>query len=321
MSASHIDHDHGDTAALPPKVVEVADRVFAYVQPDGSWWINNTGFVRRQTARSCRIDTCSTERRTRAYLDAMVETVAGLAPRVLVNTHHHGDHTNGNCLLPFATDRRPHAVPRGDAADGHPALSTASGSRSSGASSPRPRLRDLRATASTSTSTTCGSSCIHFDRRRPHDQRRRRVDPRAPGPVHRRPRLQRRHALRPHGLGRRLDRGAGSPRRSSTPPSSCPGHGEPCGARDASSRCLVPAAWSRRPRPRRTRPGLTPLEAARDADLGAFAELLDPERLVGNLHRAFAECDGAPPGAPIDVAAALLDMVTYNGGVPLRCMA
>jgi hypothetical protein len=34
-----------------------------------------------------------------------------------------------------------------------------------------------------------------------------------------------------------------------------------------------------------------------------YADLLDAERIVGNLHRAYAELDGAARGAPIDVAA------------------
>ncbi|GAC1374455.1 MAG: MBL fold metallo-hydrolase [Acidimicrobiales bacterium] len=67
--------------------------------------------------------------------------------------------------------------------------------------------------------------------------------------------------------------------------------------------------------------GLTPLETARETDLGGFANLTDSERIVGNLHRAFAELDGAARGAKIDVAAALVDMVTYNGGKPLSCSA
>ena len=54
------------------------------------------------TAQWSSIDTCSTEKRTRAYLEKSTE-IAGRVPRRLVNTHHHGDHTNGNCLLPFAT--------------------------------------------------------------------------------------------------------------------------------------------------------------------------------------------------------------------------
>jgi cyclase len=65
----------------------------------------------------------------------------------------------------------------------------------------------------------------------------------------------------------------------------------------------------------------SPLEAARACDLGEFAELKDVERIVGNLHRAYAELDGHPRGARIDLRAALADMVTYNGGQPLTCLA
>jgi cyclase len=67
--------------------------------------------------------------------------------------------------------------------------------------------------------------------------------------------------------------------------------------------------------------GLTPLASAREADLGRFGGWLDPERIVGNLHRAYAELDGGERGAPIDLAAAIGDMVTYNGGRPLTCHA
>jgi cyclase len=66
--------------------------------------------------------------------------------------------------------------------------------------------------------------------------------------------------------------------------------------------------------------GLSPLELAKRTDLGPFAELTDSERLVGNLHRAYAELDGAAPGAPMNIAAALQDMVAFHGG-PLRCLA
>src|ERR1700678_3287954 len=100
MSSSHADHaDLG-----PAQVTEVADGVYAYVQPDGSWWINNTGFVVGTAGGLC-IDTSATEGSPRAFFGARdaVDAVAGPGRRTLVNTHHHGDHTNGNCLLPFAT--------------------------------------------------------------------------------------------------------------------------------------------------------------------------------------------------------------------------
>jgi cyclase len=66
---------------------------------------------------------------------------------------------------------------------------------------------------------------------------------------------------------------------------------------------------------------LSPLDAARQADLGAYAALTDAERVVGNLHRAYLELAGGDRGAPIDVVAALRDMVAYNGGRPLTCHA
>jgi cyclase len=70
-----------------------------------------------------------------------------------------------------------------------------------------------------------------------------------------------------------------------------------------------------------TAAGVPPLEAARSARLDDFAGLTDPERLAGNLHRAYADLSGAAPGAPIDVGAALADMIAYNGGRPLACLA
>src|SRR6266576_3023334 len=90
MSSSQRDH----TTLAAPRVEQVSAGVFAYVQPDGSWFLNNTGFlVGRDGVVS--IDTTSTERRTRAYLDTIAR-VTDRPVRTLVNTH-------GNCLLPLAT--------------------------------------------------------------------------------------------------------------------------------------------------------------------------------------------------------------------------
>ena len=87
----------------PPRVEEVSDGVFAYIQLDGSWGLNNTGFIVGRDA-VVAIDCCFTERRTRWLLDA-IRRYAGMKPvRALINTHHHGDHTHGNHLfLPEAT--------------------------------------------------------------------------------------------------------------------------------------------------------------------------------------------------------------------------
>ncbi|MGA2528856.1 MAG: hypothetical protein ABSG36_06800 [Acidimicrobiales bacterium] len=99
-----------------------------------------------------------------------------------------------------------------------------------------------------------------------------------------------------------------------------PGHGPPGGI-EMINTCGSYLRWLQQRAEEAAAAGLTPLEAARELDLGAFASLRDPERLAGNLHRALAECKGARPGEPIDIMGALHDMITLNGGTPLRCMA
>ena len=98
MSAGH---PHGPSDLPPPETQEVSNGIFAYLQPDGSWGLNNTGFIVGRGG-VVAVDTCFTESRTRALLEAMGK-VTDLPVRTLVNTHHHGDHTNGNYLLPSAT--------------------------------------------------------------------------------------------------------------------------------------------------------------------------------------------------------------------------
>ena len=68
------------------------------------------------------------------------------------------------------------------------------------------------------------------------------------------------------------------------------------------------------------RSGTSALDAARQLDLGEFVGLTDHERIVGNLHRALYELDGGAPGGPMNVPAAIMDMVAFNGGQPLRCV-
>jgi cyclase len=88
-------------APAPPQLQEVSDGIYAYVQPDGTWWINNTGFVVGSQG-VIAVDSCATERRTRAFVDA-IASVTSAPVRTLVNTHHHGDHTWGNALFGTAT--------------------------------------------------------------------------------------------------------------------------------------------------------------------------------------------------------------------------
>jgi cyclase len=99
-----------------------------------------------------------------------------------------------------------------------------------------------------------------------------------------------------------------------------PGHGPVCGP-EIIDRVLAYLDFVMDLAREGTAAGEPPLEVARAADLGDFAGLTDPERLVGNLHRAYAELAGTAPGTGIDVGAALTDMIAYNGGRPLTCQA
>ena len=81
------------------------------------------------------------------------------------------------------------------------------------------------------------------------------------------------------------------------------------------------SASSNRSPPRPRQPGSPPSRPPARPTWGPSPTLTHPERLAGNLHRAFAECEGARPGDPIDVAAASVDMVAFNGGRPLTCQA
>lgn len=89
-----------------------------------------------------------------------------------------------------------------------------------------------------------------------------------------------------------------------------PGHGPVCGA-EVLEHCAAYLDFVLETARAARATGLAPLEAARATDLGAFADLLDPERIVGNLHRAYADLDER---SDVDLPAALADMLTYNGG-------
>ncbi|GHF83497.1 cyclase [Amycolatopsis bartoniae] len=90
--------DHDVSGA---ELVRLTDRVWAWIQADGTWWVNNAGAVAGERGL-CIVDTCATATRTRAFLAAVGDNV-GTPIRWAFNTHAHGDHTYGNSLLPADT--------------------------------------------------------------------------------------------------------------------------------------------------------------------------------------------------------------------------
>jgi cyclase len=309
-------HDHDDASLPAPRLEEVSDGIFGYVQPDGTWWINNTGLVVGGDG-VVAVDACATERRTRAFLDAAA-SVTHQPVRTLVNTHHHGDHTHGNYLTWPAT------------IVGHRRCRE------------EMELVDRGTFGSVFTPVDFGElrlapPTLVFD-----DHLSLFVDDLEVelhyigGPAHTTNDVVAWLPSRSVLFAGDLVFNGGTPFvlmgsvrgalaavervRAFGATTIVPGHGPVCGSGVLDGiaeyyRFVLATAEKGRAA------GLGPLEAAREVDLGKFAELTDQERIAGNLHRAYAELDGAEPGARIDLRAAIGDMVAYNGGRPLRCLA
>jgi len=299
------------------EIQQVSEGIYAYLQPDGSWYLNNTGFlVSRDGVIS--VDATSTERRTRAYLDA-IATVSQKPVRTLVNTHHHGDHTHGNYLLGGATiighEQCREAI-LGMAMPPAPGVWTGV---DWGHLEPAPPFLtytdgvtlwsgDLRCEvryAGTPAHTT-NDSIVHIPERSLVFTGDLLFNGGTPfalmGSISGWIEVLE-TVLRPLGARTLV-----------------PGHGPVCGP-EVIDDVLAYLRFVQRAAREAKAQGLSPLQAARAVDLGEFKDLLDAERIVGNLHRAYLELDGAERGAPIDHAMALSQMVAYNGGRPLTCHA
>lgn len=305
-----------DRFAPPAAAQEVSEGIYAYVQPDGSWWINNTGFlVGRRGVVS--VDACSTQRRTLAYLDAIAK-VTSLPVRTLVNTHHHGDHTFGNCFFPGATivghDKvrealfawgMPRSAPIWTEVDwGEIELSPPFLTYDEGVHLYVNDLRCEVAFVGTAAHTT-NDSYLWVPERRLLFSGDVLFNGGTPflvqGSV--------------SGMLEALDRLAELGAEVIVP-----GHGGVCGP-EVIDRVRGYVRFVQDSAAAGHAAGLAPLELARSLDLGEYAGWLDAERIVGNVHRAYAEIEGAEPGDPIDLPRAIGDMIAFNGGRPLSCHA
>ena len=99
-----------------------------------------------------------------------------------------------------------------------------------------------------------------------------------------------------------------------------PGHGSVCGP-DVMDGTEAYLTFIQETAQEAFEAGSSPLDAARQTDLGQFAGWHDSERLAGNLHRAYSELRREPAGTVLDLAPIVSDMVTLNGGKPVRCLA
>lgn len=309
-----------DASPAAAQLHEVAGGVYAWIQPDGTWYINNAGAITGDSG-TIVVDTCATEERTRRFLDALASATGDAPVRMAVNTHHHGDHTYGNSLLPGSAVLFGHPHMR-EQLLGDFVIDTGRGVPFW---EPVPEWGAV--TKRVPDATVERDVTLHAGTRR--------VEVRHPG-------------FTAHTTG---DLVAWLPEErvlftgdlvfhQATPmiamgnargaldsvewlasfgaETIVPGHGPLVGPDDVDA---VLAAHERYYRfvlalaVDGQRAGLDPLTVARQADLGEFASWGDPERIVLNLHRAYADASGTD----YDLLGAFADAMAWHGGpLPIR---
>jgi cyclase len=298
-----------------PRMEEVADGVHAYIQPFGGWCVSNAGVLTGPDT-TVVVDTTATETRARLLREA-IASVTRIPARIVVNTHHHGDHVFGNQVFEPEATFVAHDLARTEMlAAGHgltrlwPGVDWGDVRLVPPAVTFRDRLElyagDMRAQlihvgpAHTTNDVVCWIP-------------RHRV-------------LFAGDVLWPDSTPYVLMGSVtGSLRaverlRALEPETIVCGHGPPAGPEvlDATAGYL---RWLLETARAAKAAGLTPLEAAYECRKGPYAELPDHERVVGNLYRAYAEEAGGPLGEPLDVVGAFRQMVTYNEGRLPTCLA
>jgi cyclase len=298
-----------------PRLAEVADRVYAYTQPNGGWCLNNAGLlVGAET--TVVVDTAATHRRA-GRLRRTVDLLSPGPGRTLVNTHHHGDHTFGNSVFGPGTTIVAHDLARTEMAATGTALTRL-----------WPDVEWGKVRLALPTVTFHDSLTLHLADRV--------VELIHVGPAH-----TTNDVVAWLPVERVLFAGdvllsgctpfnlmgsiAGSLRavdrlRALRPRTVVPGHGPVCGP-EVLDQTEAYLRWVTALAAQGQEAGWSPLRAAREAGAGPFADLLDPERTVGNLHRAYDERLGGDRGRPLDVVSIFGEMVDFNGGRLPTCLA
>ncbi|MFD3379619.1 MULTISPECIES: MBL fold metallo-hydrolase [unclassified Streptomyces] len=303
----------GARTATPGRLEELADGVFAYIQPDGGWCVSNAGILLEpgRGGGPVLVDTAATQERARAMRAAL----AGLtpeSPRLIVNTHFHGDHTFGNAVLAGpGTVVVAHERTRSEMAAAGLGLTTLWPDVEWGGI--ELMLPDL---------TYRQGLTLH--------QGERRIELIHPGPAHTTNDtlvwLPEERVLfagdvvlpgcTPFVL---MGSVAGSLAtlellRKLDPRTVVGGHG-PVSGPEALTQTEEYFHWLTERAAEGRAAGLTPLQLARETGPGPYGDLRDPERYVANLHRAYAELAGEELGSALDVVSVFGEMVEYNGGV------
>lgn len=296
-----------------PVLREVADGVHAYEQLPGGWCLNNAGLI-ADGGDAVLVDTVATRARA-AHLRAEVLRVAPAGPRYVVNTHFHGDHVFGNADFAPAAVVAHHRT-GSDMVEAGLGLTRLW---------PDVEWGDIRLTPPDVTFTDrltlpagrLTAELIHV------------------GPAHTASDVvvwvpQRRvlftgdvawSGVTPYVLMGSVD---GSLRalelmRQLRPVVVVAGHGR-VGGSEVLDFTEAYLRWVQDLARTGLREGRSVRETAEAAGPGPFGALPEGERLISNLHRAYAELQGLPPGGRIDVAASFREMVAFHGAPP-QCAA
>lgn len=314
MSSQHLPEG---VPVPPPSIEEVATGVYAYVQLDGSWFLNNAGCITGSRSATV-IDATGTEARGRAWR-TVVRAITPKPVTTLVNTHHHADHTNGNFLFAPETVIVGHELCREEIVRGgtFPRSTPLFPGTDFGDCPPAPpvitfkdrldlwvddQLIQLHYLGPSHTTNDVAawlpgkrilfSGDVLFNGGTPF-----MLFGSLAGSIEALDRLEAFQAA-----------------------TIIPGHGAVCGP-EVIGRVRKYLHFIRDSARAGFEKGADATEWAATLTLGEFAELTDSERLVPNIHRAYSELRGEPRGTALDLGKMFAAMVAYNGGKPLRCLA
>ncbi len=302
----------------PPSLEEVSPGIFAYIQLDGSWGLNNMAFITEGRGVAV-FDATTTEKRTRGLIETIGKTT-DKPVATLINTHSHLDHTFGNCFFGPEVTIVGHELCRDEILEAGEGMIPAAHEIFPQVDFGKIEIVPPMLTFADELTLHAGDLGIHLE---------------FVGPAHTTNDIVAWIPERELLIAGDILFNQGTPFaaggsiigwlqtleeiRELDAKTFIPGHGPVCGPEVIDD----VAAYLRFVQDR-ARAGFeadaTPLEVARDTDLGRFSDWLDSERLVGNLHRAYSELRGEALGAPIDFATMMAEMVEFNGG-PVRCVA
>lgn len=296
---------------------EVADGIHAFLQPPGSWCLSNAGVIAGSSGLVL-VDTAA----TRARAEALRTAAEGLGRgpvETVINTHSHGDHVFGNCVFAPPATVIAHELTGPEIEATGMALQGLWPDVEWGELS----LRLPTVTFARSMTLPVGDRSVELHHVGPAHSTNDTVAWIPDAKV-----LFAGDVVLPgctpfclmgsiHGSLAALDR-----LRAFGAETVIGGHGEVTGpeAFDETERYLrriLDLAGAG------IAEGATPLQLAHQHGAGEFAGLLDPERLVGNLHRAYLELERPKLalGAEIDVPGIFNEMVEFNGGRLPTCLA